>query len=409
MGRHVGVLSLCVSVVLLSASGVCRPAKASLSWWGDSELMLTLITFDGVPGATEEALITRLGGQVKYTYDLVPTVAAWLSKEAATTLSADAGVVRIEPDLAVSALDVELASSWGVTHIGVGVAHASGNRGAGVKVGIIDSGIDYTHPELVSSYSGGWDFVNNDSDPMDDYGHGTQVAGIVGAADNDMGIVGVAPDADLYAYKVFDSSGNGRYSDVIAALERAIADGIDVVNLSIGSQQDPGQAFQDACDNAAAAGLLLVAAAGNFGTFHGTGDNIAYPAQYSSVLAVGATMDEEDLRAYFSSTGLTLDLMAPGYEIYTTDLFGGYTYESGTSTAAPFVTGTAALFIHNGVSDVWNALVSTAIDLGPVGFDTQYGYGLVNAAAAAVIPAPSALGLALLGAVLVRRERRRGR
>jgi len=411
MNRHLILLSLCATAVLLSPSGICPPAKADSSWWDDSELMLTLITFDDAPGATEEALITSLGGRVKYTYDLVPTVAAWLPEEAATALNADAGVVRIEPDVAVSALDVELASSWGVEHIGAGVAHASGNKGAGVKVGIIDSGIDYTHPELVSSYSGGWDFVNDDSDPRDDYGHGTQVAGIIGAADNDAGIVGVAPEADLYAYKVFDSSGNGNYSDIIAALDRAIADGIDVVNLSIGSQQDPGQAFQDACNNAAAAGLLLVAAAGNFGTFDGNGDNIAYPAQYSSVLAVGATMDEDDLRAYFSSTGLELDLMAPGYEIYTTDLFGGYAYEAGTSMAAPFVTGTAALFIHNGVSDVWDALVSTAIDLGPVGFDTQYGYGLVNAAAAAavVIPAPSALGLALLGAALIRRGRRCGR
>ncbi len=100
--------------------------------------------------------------------------------------------------------------------------------------------------------------------------------------------------------------------------------------------------------------------------------------------------------------------MAPGYEIYTTDLFGTYSYETGTSIAAPFVTGTAALFLSLGVTDVRGALISTAIDLGPGGFDPLYGYGLVNPAAAA-IPAPSALTLALVGTLLVHRKRRRTR
>jgi len=367
----------------------------------------TLITFRDTPGVSEQALIASLGGRIKYTYDLVPTIAAWLPEQAVTTLSADPGVLRIEADAQIFTLDTELESSWGVEHIGAGVAHASGNKGAGVKVGIIDSGIDYTHPELTANYAGGWDFVNNDADPRDDYGHGTQVAGIVGAADNGTGMVGVAPEADLYAYKVFDSSGNGSYSDVIAALSRAIDDGIGVVNMSFGSEGDPGQAFRDACENAAAAGLVLVAAAGNFGNPSGTGDNITYPGRYPSVIAVGATMDPDDTRAFFSSTGPDLDLMAPGYEIYTTDLFGTYSYETGTSIAAPFVTGTAALFLSSGSTDVRNALISTAIDLGPEGFDPLYGYGLVNAAAAAVIPAPSALALTVMGAVLVCRRRRR--
>lgn len=392
--------------------GLCATPRAGLPADGladEPDVALSLITFQDVPGAEEEALIASLGGRTKYTYDFVPMIAAWLPEEAATTLGSNPSVLRIEPDVQVSALDVELENSWGVAHIGAGVAHASGNKGTGVKVGIIDSGIDYTHPELTARYSGGWDFVNDDGDPRDDYGHGTQVAGIVGAADDDTGIVGVAPEANLYAYKVFDASGNGSYSDVIAALGRAITDGIDVVNMSLGSQQDPGQAFRDACNSAVAAGLLLVASAGNFGTFDGTGDNITYPAQYSSVLAVGATMNEDDLRAYFSGTGPELDLMAPGYEIYTTDLFGGYTYETGTSVAAPFVTGTAALFIHNGVSDVSNALRSTAIDLGPEGIDTLYGYGLVNAGAAVVVPAPSALGLAMVGVLLIRWKRRQNR
>lgn len=402
-------LPLCVSTATWFAVGLWASAKANpvtASQVGDSELVAAMITFRDTPGVSEQALVSSLGGQIKYTYDLVPTIAAWLPEQAVATLRVNPGVVRVEPDVQVFTLDSELSNSWGVGHIGADAAHASGNKGAGVKVGIIDSGIDHTHPELAAHYAGGWDFVNNDSDPQDDYGHGTKVAGIVGAADDGAGIVGVAPEADLHAYKVFDAAGHGRYSDIIAALSRAVLDGIDVVNMSFGSQQDPGQTFQAACDNAAAAGLLLVSSAGNFGTFDGSGDTIAYPAHYSSVLAVGATVDTDDQRAFFSSTGAALDLMAPGFEIYTTDLFGGYVYETGTSMAAPYVTGTAALFLHNGVPDVRMALTSTAIDLGPVGFDTQYGYGLVDARTA--VPVPSALGLALIGLLLIPRRLRSG-
>lgn len=401
--------SWCINVAAVYVMGFCVTTSGDLyaqSQAGGGDLVSTLITFRDVPGPREQTLVSDLGGRIKYTYDLVPTIAAWVPEQAVAVLAADASVLRVEPDVRIRAFDAELTSAWGVSHIGAGAAHASGNKGAGVRVGIIDSGIDYTHPDLSPNYAGGWDFINNDGDPRDDYGHGTMVAGIVGAADNGTGVVGVAPGASLYAYKVFDDSGNGSYSDVIAALNRAIADGIQVVNMSFGSLQNPGDAFRDACNNAAAAGLLLVAAAGNFGTFDGTGDTIAYPGHYSSVIAVGATMSVDDERAFFSGTGPDLDLMAPGFGIYTTDLFGGYAYETGTSMAAPHVTGVAALLLHKGIADVYNELISTGIDLGPEGFDPLYGYGLVNGAAAVMaVPAPSALGLALAGVLLIRKRR----
>lgn len=302
----------------------------------------------------------------------------------------------------VVAVDAELTNAWGVERIGAGLVHSYNNKGAGVKVGIIDSGIDYNHSELSTNYAGGWDFVNNDNDPWDDYGHGTFIAGIVGAVDDGQGIVGVAPEASLYAYKIMDGSGGGTYDRVIAALDRAIADGMDVVNMSFGSLGAPEQAVLDACDRAVAAGILLVAAAGNFGTFDGSGDNVIYPARYSSVIAVAATTSLDD-RAYFSSTGPDLELAAPGENIYSTDLFGGYAYESGTSMASAHVAGAAALLIHDGFLDVRSRLLSTAYDLGPEGFDTLYGYGLVDVHAA-VVPAPSALCLALLGSLLVYRK-----
>ncbi|MEN6335775.1 MAG: S8 family peptidase [Phycisphaerales bacterium] len=305
------------------------------------------------------------------------------------------------------ASDLELANSWGVLTIGADLVQNLGNRGSGVKIGIIDSGIDYTHPELSATYAGGWDFVNNDNDPFDDYGHGTEVAGLIGAASNGVGMVGVAPEASLYAYKVFNSSGAGNYGNVIAALDRAILDGMNVVNLSFGSTGDPGQDLLDACDRAASAGVVVVASAGNYGGA-GTADTVVFPGRYPSVIAVGATTMADE-HPSFSSIGPTLDLVAPGVDLYTTTPLGGYTTVSGTSFSAPYVTGAAALLIHDGFSDIEERLISTALDLGPVGFDTLYGYGRLDVHPMAV-PAPSAIALALLGSSLarsfVRRQKR---
>ena len=198
MSRAAWFPSLHYRIAVLSILGLCVfsnvPSFAEDAWDG-SGLLPSLITFRDVPGPSELDFISSLGGHIKYAYDFVPTVAAWLPDQAAAALTGNPGEVRIEPDVRLSPLDAELANSWGVQHIGAGVAHASGNKGAGVKVAFIDSGIDYTHPELAASYAGGWDFVNHDADPRDDYGHGTRVAGIVGAADNGTGIVGVAPEA----------------------------------------------------------------------------------------------------------------------------------------------------------------------------------------------------------------------
>lgn len=298
--------------------------------------------------------------------------------------------------------DQELLDSWGVLQIGAGRVHQMGITGAGVKVGIIDSGIDYTHPELSANYAGGWDFVGNDANPMDDYGHGTLVAGIIGAADDDTGIVGVAPQASLYAYKVYDSSGpNINTLDlVIAAIERAIIDGVQVINMSFGSVADPGLALAGALNAAIQAGITIVASVGNEGLAPTVDGNIRYPAAYSSVIAIGST-DMADVRSSFSNTGPELELVAPGESIVSTDTGVGlslpvYLEESGTSLASAHVAGTAALLIEAGYTDVRGRMISTALDLGYPGFDELYGYGRVDAYGA-VVPLPSAALLALLG------------
>ncbi|MBI2300850.1 MAG: S8 family peptidase [Armatimonadetes bacterium] len=322
-------------------------------------------------------MVRGQGGKIRYTYHLVPAIAAELSATAAAALADNPTVKSVEPDLAVQAADAELDSSWGVKRIGGGTAHDSGFKGTGVKVGVIDTGIDYNHPDLAANYAGGYDFVNNDADPFDDNSHGTHVSGTIAAVQNATGVVGVAPEARLYALKVLAANGSGSYSAVIAALQWCVDNGVQVTNNSYGSSGDPGSTVKAAFDNAAAAGVIHVAAAGNSGTSAGTEDNVIYPARYASAIAVAAT-DSTDTRAYFSCTGADVELAAPGVSIRSTVPGGGYASYSGTSMATPHVAGTVALCLGAGKTDVRDLLDATATDLGTAGRDTWYGYGLVN-------------------------------
>ena len=128
--------------------------------------MRVIISFAQPPGPNEEALIRGAGGTVHQRYWLVPAVAADVPQVAIQGLQNNPNVVSVTPDTVVVEVDAELDASWGVKHIGSGLVHGTGNKGAGVKVCVIDSGIDYTHPDLDANYLEGWDFVNNDSDPL---------------------------------------------------------------------------------------------------------------------------------------------------------------------------------------------------------------------------------------------------
>jgi len=357
-------------------------------------LVKVLVGFKQKPGPAEQAVVKGVGGQIKYTYNLIPAIAASVPEVAIEALKKNPNITHVELDSMVYALlDGELDNSWGVKRIGAGIVHDSGNKGVGVKVAIIDSGVDYGHVDLDASFDSsllGYDFVNTDTDPMDDNGHGTHVAGIVAAEDNGEGVVGVAPGASLYALKVLDSKGSGRYSDVIAALEWCVNNDIQVTNNSYGSSGDPGVIVKNAFDNAYSAGILHIAAAGNSGNLTGKGDNIIYPAAYDSVIAVAAT-DQSDKRASWSSTGPDLELAAPGVAIYSTYI-GDYATLSGTSMASPHVAGVAALvWAKNlGLSNeaVRIQMRDTADDLGASGRDSLYGCGLVDAAEAAGVESP---------------------
>src|SRR3989338_4895635 len=369
-----------------------------------------LVSFDTTPGNAEEKIVRAFGGTVSYTYSITPAIAASIPAAAINGLLHNPHVTAVEMDDPVYAADAvsELNTTWSVKQIGAGTVHINGNTGAGIKIGIIDSGINYNHPDLDGVYAGGYDFVQSDNEPMDVYGHGTHVAGTACAEANGFGVVGVAPNCALYALRVLNDDGVGAWSKTIAAMQWAVDNGLQVVNLSLGSSKNPGTAVKTAFNNAAAAGIVIVAAAGNSGNNAGKGDNIIYPAKYASVIAVGAT-DANNKRASFSSTGSDLEIMAPGLSVLSTwndstsylnpqpiclgsDCW--YKYGSGTSMASPHVAGAAALVISDGMvitdtngngrlnDEIRAKLNATATNLGVIGKDPQYGNGLVNVVAA---------------------------
>ena len=251
----------------------------------------------------------------------------------------------------------------------------------GARIAIIDSGIDRLHPEFAgrithcrSGLAGIGAAVPGCQDVQV---HGTHVTGIAAAAaNNSIGIAGVAFDAEIMALQAFNTSGQALNADVLAAMVYAAQNGADVANYSFGGRTD-SQAQRDAVRLAARRGIVQVAAAGNTGTA-----GVDFPARLGRVIAVAAT-DDNDARAGFSSFGRTVELAAPGDLVLST-VPGSVLYMrmSGTSMAAPHVAGLAALLRAKGYTPAQTRrrLRTSARDLGPEGRDREFGYGLVNAA-----------------------------
>ena len=270
-----------------------------------------------------------------------------------------------------------------------------GQGGAGIKVAVIDTGIDCGHQDLAGGCVYGANFVNG-SQAFDDNGHGTHVGGIIAARQNGVGVVGVAPEATVYAVKVMDSTGSGSWSNVAMGIDWAVRNGMHIISMSLGAATG-SQAVADAVARAEAAGVLVVASAGNFGCCN----TVGYPAAYDGVVAVAA-VDSSEARAGFSSTGPQVDIAAPGVGIRSSVPTGscslcdpsGYLWLNGTSMAAPHVAGVGALLRSRGWSamEAASLMTTTAVDLGAPGFDNGYGYGRVDALAATggatSLPAP---------------------
>ncbi len=249
-----------------------------------------------------------------------------------------------------------------------------------VLVAVVDTGVDYTHPELKDKVVLGYDFANNDPDPADDNGHGTHVAGIIAAATNNgIGVASVGFNTRVLAVKVLSANGSGYYSTVAKGITYAADNGARIINLSLRGTVSSA-ILQDAVNYAWNKGVLVVAAAGNDGS-----DAPSYPAAYPHVLAVAAT-DWNDAHWSLSNYGDYIDVAAPGVGIVSTDWAGGvgpYASRSGTSMAAPHVAAVAALALAVNPdltnADLETIITSTADDKGDPGWDPYYGAGRVNA------------------------------
>ena len=217
-------------------------------------------------------------------------------------------------------------------------------------------------------------------------GAGARVAGIIGARANGVGVIGVAPEATVYAVKVLAGNGSGAWSWVAAGIDWAVANDMDVINMSL-SGTSGSIALAEAVAAAQAAGVLVVSAAGNSGCCN----TVGFPARYAGSMAIGA-VDVNDVVASFSSTGPEVDVTAPGVAVRAPVPAGscalcdpsGYLLLNGTSMASPHVAGVGALLMSRGYTapQAWNAMTSTAHDLGVPGYDTFYGYGRIDALAA---------------------------
>ncbi len=317
------------------------------------------------------------GGQVKHVYRRIPARAMTIRAGDIATYATDEAVEHVWPDLPVHTwLDasvplLEAPRVW-----------ADGRRGSGVKIAIVDTGIDTTHPDFEGRIQSTRDFTGKGS-VADGHGHGTHVASIAAGSGASSGgkYVGVAPEALIYVAKVLNDDGGGMMSDVMAGIEWAVDEGAQVINLSLGAPGpgDGNDALSTLCDAAVREGVIVCAAAGNSGPGAST---VGPPGVARLVVTIGAT-DKSDSIASFSSRGPTSDgrtkpdIVFPGVNIVAARATGTgmgtpvddrYTSASGTSMATPHAAGAVALLLeaypHLKPAEIKDALMRSAKDLG---------------------------------------------
>ncbi|MDZ4660751.1 MAG: S8 family peptidase [Pseudomonadota bacterium] len=334
--------------------------------------------------------VNRDGGQVIRKMDHVKALVVSLPAPSLNGLKKKFPNAQISEDIIMELVDpsVSLASAkptpgpgaqptqsipWGINATRANLAHAY-NRGAGVKVCILDTGINKAHPDLKGNILGGKNYIMQKGSVLvdnyeDDNGHGSHVAGTIAALDNSIGALGVAPDAKLYGVKVLNRQGSGYTSDIADGVYDCIGFGASVINMSLGGSGDPlaPSPLKTAIESALANGVYVVAAAGNSGK-----DISTYtPAGYAGVIAVSA-VDVNYAFASWSNFGLSIgDFAAPGVGIYSTWKDSGYNTISGTSMAAPHVAGVIALAVSS------HSLGIVARDLGAT--VSKQGSGFIDA------------------------------
>ncbi|MFQ5574282.1 MAG: S8 family serine peptidase, partial [Terriglobia bacterium] len=340
-------------------------------------------------GAVDQVKITPLtepGEQI----ELIAVDSRRPARETAARLEKRRDVEFAEPNHFRSASltpnDTYYSLQWGLAKISAPAAWDISTGSAETTIAVIDTGVDYNHPDLAGKVIRGPDYFNDDTDPMDDSGHGTHVAGIAAAVSNNgAGVAGVSWNSKILAIKALGWIG-GYDFDIAQGIIYAADNGADVINLSLGGSEF-GQTMKNAVDYAASKGAVLVAATGN------SDSSVMYPAAYENVIGVGAT-NSSDARTSpaewgegaGSNYGPEVDLVAPGDRIASTYPGSAYAYMSGTSMASPHVAGAAAVVLSKDGSlapaDVEQRLTEAATDLGDPGRDDYYGHGRVELAEA---------------------------
>ncbi|HEY7491927.1 MAG TPA: S8 family serine peptidase [Candidatus Tectomicrobia bacterium] len=394
--RVIAVVAVVVSVILFGG----RPVNA-----GVEERKKIVIFLADVPLTVQQLVVALSGSTVVHTLSLINALAIELplvgTVEALTFLLQHTLVVGVFDDLiglansitplSAEAMPQEEIYDWGLERIGVAMVHQDrpALTGEGVTVAILDTGIDGEHAELQQHIVGGFNARPGGGRYTDDNGHGTHMAGIIAAAENAQGIVGVAPQANMVAVKVLDANGRGYLSDLINGLQWVYGKRFRLVNMSLGFLED-SVPLERAVKRLYERNIIMVAAAGNCtsgdgGAEEGGGDEgekvsttcsdaqpVMYPARYPWVIAVTA-IDHNDQVTNYSRRGLEVDLAAPGgvrtgVQILSANRGGGYGYSSGTSQAAAHVTGAIALLLQQqpglSLQQLLALLGQTATDLG---------------------------------------------
>ncbi|MAT38685.1 MAG: hypothetical protein CL946_03680 [Ectothiorhodospiraceae bacterium] len=339
--------------------------------------------------------------------------------------------------------DSAYAEQWGMKRIGMETAWEVTQGSPDITIGVIDTGIDYLHEDLRTqlrvntpedananglfdpwpaselrdgvpgdldgidndgngfiddvigydfvdqpgvSNSGGGDYRDLDPDPLDGFGHGSSVSGIIAAAtNNSKGIAGIAPNCRILTMRAFDDRGLGTEGDVARSMVYAVANGVDIINMSFGDVVY-SRVLRDVVKYAYGRGVVLVGSAGNSGV-----NVLHYPSAYDEVISVTGSTSNDFLAGY--NFGQTIDITAPGLGVPATNKDGGYTSFSGTSAAAPFVAGVAALVksLHPEFTpeEVRGVLIASAEDQGSTGWDERWGAGLLRADRAVDVESPT--------------------
>lgn len=308
------------------------------------------------------------------TYKNFPIALASLTESQYKTLKSEQKVFSIEEDGELKSSDTFTSRQSKVfNHLTITADVQSGYTGKGVKIAILDSGVDTSHEAL--NIKEEISLVDRDDTPYST-GHGTHVAGIIGALPNEKGIRGVAPGAELYSVKVLNKRDVGKNSLLLSAIDWCLVNKMDIIHTSISSPTE-SKIVNEAVKAAYDQGILLIASAGNQGMY--LKESISFPGAYDSVIAVGS-IDENGKRSMFSGVGESLELMAPGEGIISTEPDNEYGERDGTSMAAPFITGISALLLEKN-PDLTNKDVRKILNESAVSAEEPflYGNGIVNA------------------------------